>query len=175
MHWQLPVKKLLNSNISSTDTSMTHNVFSGTLNPAESVSLLHMSLQYGELQPTNGWDRFESLGHHSKFQRHLGFITATTSLNGGKPNFARCLAISWAGTLYIHFWELLPRNGICQVQNSLCVQVLHSPILAVLLRGTRVVGISQTLWHWAEGATYIRQGGHHVGHWLTFLVGNKYR
>ena len=22
----------------------------------------------------------------------------------------------------------------------------------------------------AEGATYIRQGGHHVGHWPTFLV-----
>jgi len=23
---------------------------------------------------------------------------------------------------------------------------------------------------WTEGATCIRQGGHHVGHWLTFLV-----
>ena len=22
----------------------------------------------------------------------------------------------------------------------------------------------------AKGATYIRQGGHHVGHWPTFLV-----
>jgi len=22
---------------------------------------------------------------------------------------------------------------------------------------------------WTEGATYIRQGGHHVGHWPTFL------
>ena len=33
-----------------------------------------------------------------------------------------------------------------------------------------VVGVSQTLWRWTEGATYIRQGGHHVGHWPTFLV-----
>jgi len=24
----------------------------------------------------------------------------------------RCLAVSWAGTLYIHFRRLLPRNGI---------------------------------------------------------------
>jgi len=41
-------------------------------------------------------------------------------------------------------------------------------ILAVLLHGTLVVSVSQTLWHWTEGATYIRQGGHHVGHWPTF-------
>jgi len=35
-----------------------------------------------------------------------------------------------------------------------------------------VVGISQTLrrWIWIEGATYVRQGDHHVGHWPTFLV-----
>jgi len=31
--------------------------------------LPHMSLQYGELRPTSGWDRFVSLGHPSKFQR----------------------------------------------------------------------------------------------------------
>ena len=43
-------------------------------------------------------------------------------------------------------------------------------ILAALLNGTLVVGVSQTLRRWTEGATYIRQGGHHVGHWTTFLV-----
>jgi len=41
-------------------------------------------------------------------------------------------------------------------------------ILAVLLHGTLVVDVSQTLQRWTEGATYIRQGGHHVGHWPTF-------
>jgi len=35
--------------------------------------------------------------------------------------------------------------------------------LGALLHGTLVVGISQTLRRWTEGATYIRQGGHHVG------------
>jgi len=34
--------------------------------------------------------------------------------------------------------------------------------LAALLHGTVVVGVSQTLPRWTEGATYIRQGGHHV-------------
>jgi len=43
-------------------------------------------------------------------------------------------------------------------------------VLAALLHSTLVVGVSQTLRRWTEGATYIRQGGHHVGHWPTFLV-----
>jgi len=34
-------------------------------------------------------------------------------------------------------------------------------VFAALLHGTLVVGVSQTLRCWAEG-------GHHVGHWLTF-------
>jgi len=76
--------------------------------------LLHMNPQYGELQPTNGSDRFTSFGHPNKFQRvsRHGFVTSATSLNGGEPNFARSLAISWAGTLYIHFRGLLPPDGI---------------------------------------------------------------
>ena len=41
-------------------------------------------------------------------------------------------------------------------------------ILAALLHGTLVVGVSQTLRRWIEGATYVRQGDHHVGHWPTF-------
>jgi len=45
-------------------------------------------------------------------------------------------------------------------------------VLAALLHGTLVVGVSQTLRRWTESATYIRQGGHHVGHWPTFLVTN---
>jgi len=59
--------------------------------------------------------------------------------------------------------ESCPLTEFWQVQNSLCVQILRSPILAALLHGTRGVGVSQTLRHSAEGATYIRQGGHHVG------------
>ena len=55
--------------------------------------LLHMSLEYGELQPTNGWDWSVSLGHPRKCQwvSRLGFVTAPTSLNRDQPNFAWCL------------------------------------------------------------------------------------
>ena len=54
-----------------------------------------------------------SLGHTSaKRVSHLGFVTAPTSVNGGQPNFARCFAVSRAGTLYVHFRGLLSPNGI---------------------------------------------------------------
>jgi len=43
-------------------------------------------------------------------------------------------------------------------------------VVAALLHGTILVGVSQTLPRWTEGATYIRQGGHHDEHWPTFLV-----
>jgi len=89
--------------------------------------LLHMSSWYAELRPISSWDQFTSLGHPSKFQRVLrvGFITASTSINGRQPNSARCLAVSWAGTLYIHFPGLLPLREFCQVQNSLCLALSY--------------------------------------------------
>jgi len=37
-------------------------------------------------------------------------------------------------------------------------------VLAALLHDSQVVSVSQTLRRWAEGATYVRQGDHHVGH-----------
>jgi len=76
--------------------------------------LLHISLQYGELRHTSGWDRFVSLGHPCKFQRvsRLGRVSARHSSIGRQPNFA------------------------------------------ALNRGRHLYSA----------------GGHHVGHWPTFLV-----
>ena len=39
--------------------------------------------------------------------------------------------------------------------------------LAALLHDTPLLGVSQSLRRWTEGATYIRQGGYHVGRWTT--------
>ena len=109
--------------------------------------LLQMYPQYGELRPTNGWDRFGSLGHPSKFQRvsRLGFVTAATSLTGGQPNLARRLAVSCAGTLLIHFRSLASWRNFARCKIHFAFQVLHSPILAALLHGTRAAGVSQNL------------------------------
>jgi len=115
--------------------------------------LIDMSSHYGELQPTNGWDRLASLGHPSKFQPvlRLGFSTAPTLFVRGQPNFAWCLAVSWAGTLYIHFFGgggSCPLTEFCQVQRFSQFDQQHS----------------------TECATYIRLGDHHVWHRPILLL-----
>jgi len=87
-----------------------------------------MFSQYGELRPTSSWDRLAGLGHPNTFQQvsRLGFVTAATVLNGSQPNFARCLAVCWAGILHIHFWRLLPPNRILP-----CAKFTLHPSLAL--------------------------------------------
>jgi len=43
-------------------------------------------------------------------------------------------------------------------------------VLAALLHGTVVVGVSQTLRRWIEGVAYIRQGGHYIRLWPAFRM-----
>jgi len=107
-----------------------------------------MSLHYGELRPTNGWDGCGSLEHPSKFQlvSRLGFITAATSLTGGQPNFAQCLAVSWAGTLYIHFrGPLCPKGILIGAKFTLHVQVCQSSVVPFLVP-RRKVWLTPTTW-----------------------------
>jgi len=171
-----------------------------------------MSSEYSELQPLNGWDLLASLGHSSKFQRfsRFGFVTAGTSLNKSRPKFALCSAVSWPGIPYIHFRQLLSRDGtLPRAKFTLCLATHHRTslsgyifgtkacidnrkkvlssnisficphnmvnfgpltakidwrvwgtpsyfngyrVLAALLHGTLLVGVSQTLRRWTEGA-----------------------
>ena len=98
--------------------------------------LLHMSAQYGELRPTNGWDRFGCLGHPIKFQRvsRLGSVTAATSLAGGQPNLARCLAVSWPGTLYTFSGALAPDGILTGAKLTLRPSLAFSYIGSVTAR-----------------------------------------
>jgi len=130
--------------------------------------LRHMFPQYGELRSTNGWDRLASLEHPNKFQRvsRHGFVTAPTSLNEGQPNFAQCLAVFRAGTLYAFLGALVAyRNSArCNIDFASKSSVLLY-LLAALLHGTRAVGVSQTL----RRVIFTRQGGHPVRHWAVGL------
>jgi len=115
-------EKLLNSNISSTCP--------------------HSMTNFGVLTAEIDW---RVLGTPANFN---GFHVLSSLLHrhhSTDPNFVRCLAVSLAGTLYIQFWRLLSLTEFCQVQNSLCAQVLRFPILAELLHGTRAVDASQIL------------------------------
>jgi len=72
-------------------------------------------------------------------------------------------------TIYT-FSEALASNEILLgAKFTLRPSLVRSPILAALLVGTRAVDISRTLPPSAADATYIRQGGHHVGHILVRL------
>jgi len=116
----------------------------------------HNMVNFG--RPTNGWDQFVNLGHPSRFQRvsRLGFVTAATSLNRSQPNFARCLAVSWAATLYIHFRGLLPLNEILPGAKFTLRPSLTFSYIGIVSARHSSNGVSQTLGPWAEGATYIR-------------------
>jgi len=85
--------------------------------------------------------------------------------------------------IYI-FGGSCPLSQFCQVQNSLYVQVLRSPVLAALLHGAGAVGVSQTLWHGSRngimelllliifnrGRHLYSESGHDVGIGLSFYL-----
>jgi len=99
-----------------------------------------MSSQYGTLGPLMAeislplWGTSANLGFASCL------VTAAMLLTGGKPNFARSLAISWLVHYIYIFGGSCPLTQFCQVQNSLYIHVLRCPILAALGWRSGVMG-----------------------------------
>jgi len=87
---------------------------------------------------------------------------------------ARCLAVSWTGTLYIHFRGLLSPDGILifpgaifTVRPSLAFSCIGS-VTALQSSSGRQPKFAAWYKEWnygtfAEGAIYFGPGGHHVG------------
>jgi len=105
----------------------------------------NISSQYGELWPTSGWDRLVGLGHPSIFQQDC--VLASLLHRRCSTEVNQILHDVWPSAGVVHYIYIF-RGSCClvefyQVQNLLCVQVLHSPILAALLHGTRAVGVSR--------------------------------
>ena len=106
-------------------------------------------------------------GHHCTTLS--GYIFATKArINNRKKNLLSSNMSSTCPHNMVNFGPLaaeigLPVWGTPPNFNGFCV-------LAALLHGSQVVSVSQTLRRWTEGATYVQQGDHHVGHWPTFLV-----
>jgi len=139
--------------------------------------LPYMSSQYGELQPTNGCDWLGSLGHPINFNEFCVLASLLQWRRSLEAN--KTLHDVWLspGLVQIHFWRLLPSDGILPgakftLHSSLafsyidCITAWHSssgsqPNFAAWYKE----------WNYrtfAEGATYIRLGGHHIGHRPTF-------
>ena len=108
-------------------------------------------------------------GHHRTTLS--GYIFATKALIGNRTKPFKQQCLPHMSAQYHNMVNFGP------VAAEICWRVWVTPensngfcVLEALLHGTLVVSVSQTLRRWTEGATYIRQGGHHVGHWSTFLV-----
>ena len=72
-----------------------------------------MSLQYNEfglLTAEIGWRVWGAPTNFNGFRVLASLLHRRRSTKVNQT--ARCLALSWAGTLYIHYWGLLPTNGI---------------------------------------------------------------
>ena len=140
------IKNLLSSNISSASP---HNMVNFGLLAAEIVSLV-----WGIPANFSGFCVLASLlqrRHSTEASQTLHSVWPLPGLVDYIYNFGVCCSVT----------------EFCQVQYSLCVfQVLRSPIRSVTAC-SRAVATCQTLRRWAQGATYILQGDHQVGHWPT--------
>ena len=99
---------------------------------------------FGPLTAEIGSGVWATPANFYRFRILPSLLQQRRKLCGVQQSFARCLAVSWAGTLYIHFWELLLLAEFCPVQNSLYVQVLRK-LRSALPHGTPAAGVSQTL------------------------------
>jgi len=106
-----------------------------------------------------------------------GFRVLPSLLQQGRsPEANQTLYDVWPSPGLLHyiyiFWGLLPPTEFWPVQNSLYVQVLHSPILAALLPGTPAAGISQTLWHGTRnGIKELSQTAPSIFCWVVITLG----
>ena len=106
-------------------------------------------------------------GHHPTTS--LGYIFATKAcIDNRKKNFLSSNISSTCPHNMVNFGTLVAE--ILSLVWGTPGNFNGFRFVAALLHVTLVVGVSQTLRRWAEGATYIWQGGHHVGHWPTCLV-----
>jgi len=128
-----------------------------------SSQLSHASTIGKKLLNSNIFSRcFDNIANSGPLMDDMGCRVWSTSANFKRfrvlalllqqprsPEGDQTLHDAWPSPRLVHylyiFSNFLPRTEFCQVQISLCVQVLRSPILATLLHGTPPVGISQIL------------------------------
>ena len=119
--------------------------------------LLHMSSQYSERWPTNGWDRFTSVGHPTTFRwvLRVGSVTALHSSSGRQPNFValstgrqvhlagRSLRSASAHILVVFLLvnqiSLEPQNGFAPSSQGRHVWSLARKIFNVKVKGQRSI------------------------------------
>ena len=115
-------KKLLSSNISPT--------------------CLHNMVNFGPLAAEIGSGVWGTPANFNGFRVLVSLLERRRS-----PEANQALHDDWPSPWPVHYFRgsSYPVTEFSQVQNSLCIQFVRSPILAALLHGIRVLGVSQTL------------------------------
>ena len=117
-----PEKNLLNSNISST---CPHNM-----------------VNFGPLTAEIDWWVWGTPANFNGFRVLASILYCSTDVAHRRSTKLCTLHDVWPSRELVHYIYIFP----CQMQNSLCVQVLRSPILAALLHDSRALGGSENLW-----------------------------
>ena len=117
-------------------------------------------------------------GTPANFNRFCGFALLLQRRRSTEANQTSHDLWSSPGLVhYIHFWRLLPPVGIlARAKFTLCPSLAYSYIGSVTTwHVSSGPQLNFAVWYkewnystFAEGATYIRLSGHHVGHRPTF-------
>ena len=143
-----------------------------------------MSSQYGELGPTTADICWRVCGTPANFKGFRVLASLLCPYRRRSTEANQTLHDVWPSPGLVHYMYIFggscPVTEFCQVQNSLCVQVLHAffYIGSVTARHSssgrqRNFAESYKKWNYgtfADSATYIRLGGHHVGNRPTLLL-----
>jgi len=144
-------KNLLNSNISS---RRPHNM-----------------ANFGPLRAEIGLPVWGTSANFNRFR-----VLASLLQRRRSPEANQTLHDLWPSPGLVHyiyiFGGFCPLTEFCYVQNSPCVKVLHSPILAALLHDTPPAGLSQTLRRGTRnGITELSQTAPPIFGWAAITLG----
>ena len=79
------------------------------LNSDTSFTCPHNMVNFGPLMAEICWRVWGTPANFNRFRILALLLYQHRSMEGVQPNFARCLAVSWAGILYIHFGGSCPQ------------------------------------------------------------------
>jgi len=104
----------------------------------------HNMLNFGPLMAKINWRVWDTQQISTGFTHWLRYCTDIAQLTSTKLCTMLGRLLCWYA-IFTFSEALAPLTEFCQLQNSLCVQILRSPILSALLHGTRALGVRQTL------------------------------
>jgi len=145
------------------------------LNSSISSTCSHNMTNFGPLAAEICWRTWGTPANLNRFRILASLLQRSRSIEVNQT-----LHDVWPSPGLVHYIYIFegscPLTEFCQVQDSLCIQVSHSAILACYWMAleqrssAKLCDVVQgmELENFRRGATYTRLGGHHVGHRPTF-------